>query len=136
MSYPQSPKAVLGNRFIVVDLSETNLVDVDPHYQDPEETADAARAAATANAEADAAATAATAAAAARAARKKANDKLIVSCFSLVWVRFLLSCPACAWMVVLYGTRMMMFDQPSVRGSRTAIFCCWLRWSLGLESTT
>ncbi|CAM9551855.1 unnamed protein product, partial [Ectocarpus sp. 12 AP-2014] len=72
-----SPKAVLGNRFIVVDLSETNLVDVDPHYQDPEETADAARAAATAKAEADAAAAAATAAAAARAARKKANDKMI-----------------------------------------------------------
>lgn len=79
LSHRQSPKAVLGNRFIVVDLSETNLVDVDPHYQDPEETADTARAAATAKTEADAAAAAATAAAAARAARKKANDKLIVS---------------------------------------------------------
>lgn len=69
-TFPQSPMAVLGNRFIVVDLSEVNLVDVDPHYQDAGETAVADDAAA---AKAEAAAVAA-----AQAARKKAHQKLIV----------------------------------------------------------
>ncbi len=71
LSCPQSPKAVLGNRFIVVDLSEANLIDVDRHYQgqDAGETAAAEEVAAKA------------AAAAAQAARKKAQEreKLIVS---------------------------------------------------------
>lgn len=65
--YVQSPKAVLGNRFIVVELSDVNLIDVDPHYVDAEETA--ATAEATKKAEA----------AAALAARKKTQEKLMVS---------------------------------------------------------
>lgn len=60
---------MLGNRFIVVELSEVNLVDVDPHYQDAGETAAAEEAAA-----------AAKAAAAAQAARKKEHEKVMVSC--------------------------------------------------------
>lgn len=80
----QSPTAVLGNRFIVVDLSEINLVDVDPYYQDAEETAAA---------EAAAAKAAAAAAAATQAARKKAQEreKLIVS-FPVVPFSSLTSC--------------------------------------------
>ena len=83
----QSPKAVLGNRFIVVDLSEINLVDVDPYHQDAEETAAAEAAAA------KAAAAAAAAAAATQAARKKAQEreKLIVS-FPVVLFSSLTSC--------------------------------------------
>lgn len=72
LSFPQSPKAVLGNRFIVVELSEVNLVDVDPHsrsrYQDAGEIAAAEEAAG-----AKAAATAA------QAARKKEHEKVMVS---------------------------------------------------------
>lgn len=88
-SCPQSPKAVLGNRFIVVDLSEANLVDVDPHYQDAGETAAAYEAAA---AKADAAA-----AVAAQAARKKEHQRLIVRCADLFFCVCvgLVFCPVC-----------------------------------------
>lgn len=63
----QSPKAVLGNRFITVELSETNLVETDASYVDPAEAAAVRDAAAKAEA------------AASLAARKKAHEKLIVS---------------------------------------------------------
>lgn len=67
----QSPKAVLGNRFIVVELSDVNLVDADSHYhhQDTGETAAAEEAAA-----------AKAAAAAAQAARRKEHERVMVGC--------------------------------------------------------
>ena len=64
---------MLGNRFIVVEISEVNLVDVDPNYVDPGESGAAAEAAA-----AEAAAAAKAEAAAALASRKQAHETLIV----------------------------------------------------------
>lgn len=58
---------MLENRFIVVELSEVNLVDVDPTFVDPGETAKAEEASAKADA------------AAALTAKKKAHERIIVS---------------------------------------------------------
>lgn len=65
----QSPKAVLGNRFIVVAISEVNLIEPDPYYVDPVDAAETEEAAAKAEA------------AAALTARKRAYEILIVSCW-------------------------------------------------------
>lgn len=77
---------MLGNRFIVVELSDVNLVDVDTHFQDARETAAAEEAAA-----------AKAAAAAAQAARKKEHERVMVRCPSGVFcgvllVSYFLSC--------------------------------------------
>lgn len=58
---------MLGNRFIVVELSDVNLVDADPHYQGTAETAAAEEAAA-----------AKAAGAAAQTSRKKEYERVMV----------------------------------------------------------
>lgn len=65
---------MLGNRFIVVELSEVDLVEDDPQYRDHYQEASG-----TAISDGGAAAKAEAEAAAAHAARKKAHEKLIVS---------------------------------------------------------
>ena len=71
---PQSPKAVANNRFIVVQLSDVNLIDVHTQYSYRESSL-----AGEAVAREKAAAEARAEAAAAIAARKKAQEKLLVS---------------------------------------------------------
>ena len=104
---------MLGNRFIVVEMSEVNLIDVDPNYVDSGASAAKAEAAAAAAKAEEVAVAARAEAAATLASRKQAHETLIVrheptALFSLASVFCVLPRIYCCLLCVLRGERLFV----------------------------